>query len=736
MGQAPLLCNGGCQDVRTQDGAITELALLEYPPSIGNLQGCSCSDKQDRCNERPERERFVGADREKCLPVQPVSTPGSTGGSQVLEDTIMLVPPEDTATELVPAPAPHLGPGAEEEPRIEVDVDALLAAQRNPSVPSQARIGWEGALERSQLLTAHRGLRFADYYEMGNKAGEGSFGDVYQAWAKPWPSLSSSSACPSSPPGDLAGGSYGRSWMKRHVAVKIFQQACPTEIVTPRMRQDGAKKRASFDAERSMLATLEHPHIVRMYECFEESNTYYIVLELCSGGELYTRLVDNVKETGSGGFGEPLCRVFFKQMLFGLAYLHARRVVHRDIKTENFLLVGEAGSPEQDVVKLCDFGTSVLLTDRQPRSMQNVGTLSYTAPEVYANKGADVAADAWSLGVVLYILLTGANPFRWLGKGSRDDVVERIRTGNFDTRRKVWQQVASTGQDIVRLFLVVDEKQRLTCAQALQHCWVLGTGDNGGGLVSLDGAHCSSRLDGVPHGPVEIGATPDARVEPAFVAGHLAEHVSAVATLLLRSPRLAVAQSVALSACALAASEADLGPVVPWRELFLILDADQDGRLSFNELACGLRRLSQPQKIDVPDGKLEASIQAFDLDQNGFIEWTEWLAVALLGSPEAFRRPEPAGTAFRLLDRPLHQRKRGAAGDPVPPIMVGKLIRDWALHRKQAEDEFGGVCLKPLAEEADDGEAGLSAELPLTPRSFLVGDWQHVLTSLEGFGIL
>jgi serine/threonine protein kinase len=711
--------------------------------------------------------------------------------------------PEGSGAILLPPPAPDVD--QEEPPRllspppqaeVELELDALLSPSwRAPSAaapeePAPAPSSSEGILERSGLLTAHKSLRFDDYYEVGAKAGEGSFGDVYQAWARPWPSSSSSST-----PGGAERQQSASDAPRRQVAVKIFQLTKPGETATPRVRQQDAKKRASFEAERAMLASLEHPHIVRMYECFEEGSTYYIVLELCRGGELYKRLVQRIQDTGTGGFEEPLCRVFLRQMLFGLAYLHAKRVVHRDVKTENFLLVGEAGSPEEDVVKLCDFGTSALLSDQKPRSMDNIGTLSYTAPEVYANKGAAVAADAWSLGVVLYILLTGANPFRLPGHGSRDEVVERIRTGTFETRRKVWQQVASAGQDLVRHLLMVDEHKRLTCVQALRHCWFADATRGGytGLSSSLDAALCSPREvlghdpmaepfgggsfhasspsagsawspsrtphagsrspreDGLVHGPPDAGAFGDARLEvPSPVAHHLAEHGAAVAMLLLRLPRLAAAQRVALTACALAASEADLGPAGDlWRELFLTLDADQDGRLSFEDVANGLRRLARAKAkpgggaSQVPDDRLEACIRALDLDQNGSIEWTEWFAVALLGSPGAFRRPEPAGTAFRLLDRPLYHRRKGeAGGDEIgPPIMMGDLIRDWAPKRMQCEGsgaeevEFEAVSLQALAAEADDGE-GFASELLPTRGPFSVADLQLVLTSLEVYEML
>jgi len=486
-------------------------------------------------------------------------------------------------------------------------------------------------LPRKRLLIPHIKHRFGDYYELGNKLGEGSFGDVYEGSSRLMDPVSGRPQ--EIREGDVAAGVDWHQKPHRRVAVKVFRlgaNANGGEQSAQSQTMD-LKKLQSFRAERAMLAGLEHPHIVRMFECFQESRALFLVLELCHGGELYSRLVTRARECGSGGLDEPLCQCLFRQMLHAVGYLHARNIVHRDIKTENFLLFGAPGTREADTLKLCDFGTAARLSEQRPRSMENIGTLSYTAPEVYANKGAALAADNWSLGVVLYVMITGTNPFRVPGrKVDKEETVRRIRSGDFEQRRQSWLNVSIQGQDLIRRFLVLDECERLTCKKALLHKWL---------------EESPSPQDGVfPGVPNMLSCVGNSRM--------LAREAPKVMILLQLITRLSAAQRVAIECCALAATEADLNSTIPWRDLFIALDSDQDGRLSLTEFAVGLQTLAgSAAPTSLKDGQLEDSIQALDFDGSGYVEWVEWLVIALMGSKGIAEACEPLSTAFRLIDR-------------------------------------------------------------------------------------
>eukprot|EP00913_Durusdinium_trenchii_P012845 g12061.t1 len=245
--------------------------------------------------------------------------------------------------------------------------------------------------------------------------------------------------------------------------------------------------RESFEKERAILArsghpSYQHPHIVKMYECFEERQSLWVVLELCKGGELYeyvAALAQN-RRTEGGALEEPQAKHYFRQMIHAVSFLHKVRIVQRDIKTENFLLMGDVGTPEGSIIKLCDFGTAVQLSPQMPRAMGRIGTLSYTAPEIYARLGADLCADLWSLGVVLYVLLVGASPFRITGNESRAETSKRILAGIHS--EMIWPQLAVHCQPLLHLLLAfsrLDPLQQLfmmVCAQVTPDTELLTAG--------------------------------------------------------------------------------------------------------------------------------------------------------------------------------------------------------------------------------------------------------------------
>lgn len=158
--------------------------------------------------------------------------------------------------------------------------------------------------------------------------------------------------------------------------------------------------------EISIMKMVKHENVVKLYEVLASRTKIFIVLELITGGELFDKIV------AEGRFDENTARFYFRQLIKGLKYCHAQGVCHRDLKPENLLLDVNAN------LKISDFGLSALYSgsaDDEGRATllhTTCGTPNYVAPEVLADKGYDGrAADVWSCGVILYVLLAGFLPF-------------------------------------------------------------------------------------------------------------------------------------------------------------------------------------------------------------------------------------------------------------------------------------------------------------------------------------
>jgi serine/threonine protein kinase len=152
-------------------------------------------------------------------------------------------------------------------------------------------------------------------------------------------------------------------------------------------------------AERLILGNVQHPYIVALRYAFQTEDQLYLVLDYCSGGELFFHL------KREGRFPESTVRVYIAEITLALEYLHARNIIYRDLKPENVLLDREGH------VLLADFGLSKLLQGNQDKAMTYVGTVEYLAPEVITAQGHSFAVDWWAMGTLMAELISGLPPF-------------------------------------------------------------------------------------------------------------------------------------------------------------------------------------------------------------------------------------------------------------------------------------------------------------------------------------
>ncbi|CAM9392460.1 unnamed protein product [Sphacelaria rigidula] len=205
-----------------------------------------------------------------------------------------------------------------------------------------------------------------------------------------------------------------------------------------------------------------HPNVVTMQAFFEDKEAYYIVMDLCQGGELYHRLADK------GRYSEGQAARIMAEVAEAVGYLHNNGIVHFDLKPENIMLaVGDDCVPE---VRLADFGSA--FRQHRPLSGAKDCTVAYSAPEVLACQDVDEKVDMWALGVVMWVLLTGRHPFDTDVDMSEEEVAYRVTHEEPDLRSRGIRHVSPEGKDLVRRLLAKDPEDRPSARQMLAHPWL------------------------------------------------------------------------------------------------------------------------------------------------------------------------------------------------------------------------------------------------------------------------
>jgi len=220
----------------------------------------------------------------------------------------------------------------------------------------------------------------------------------------------------------------------------------------------------ALESEVKIMETVSHPNIIRLNEVFDSPAHFYMVMEICSGGELFDRIVEREKYT------EKDAADVVSKVADALAYCHNMEpsIVHRDLKPENLLLT----STEMDAdVKIADFGLAKILND--DTLMQTAcGTPGYVAPEILEVQPYDKQVDAWSLGVITYILLCGFPPFY---DDNNAQLFASIKSGNYEFPEPYWNDVSQDAKEFINDMLVVKPEGRISCEQVKDHKWIQNT---------------------------------------------------------------------------------------------------------------------------------------------------------------------------------------------------------------------------------------------------------------------
>lgn len=317
--------------------------------------------------------------------------------------------------------------------------------------------------------------------------------------------------------------------------------------------------------EIEVLKALDHPHIVRCIETFEYRHQIFIIMESCSGGDLYSR----------DPYSEDEAARVISSILSAISYMHQRQIIHRDLKYENVLFMNDSAQSE---VKLIDFGLSKKY-GKNEELIEGVGTIYTMAPEVLKGNYTE-AADLWSVGVIAYMLLSSQMPF--YGK-KRRHIVELIMACKFDFKGRRWKRVSRQAKAFVEDLLVVDPEDRATADAAYRSTWL-----NRRQLTTIRNPH--------------------------------EEENEAAQRSLMKYAGYSKLKKVAMMVVAHKSNTDEIGIL---RKVFQNYDTNKSGDITYAEFTAALASTGFTEE------QLKPIFEAVDIDGSGCIRYTEFLAATM-----------------------------------------------------------------------------------------------------------
>ena len=340
--------------------------------------------------------------------------------------------------------------------------------------------------------------------------------------------------------------------------------------------------------EIKVLQELDHPNILRVHELYEEKSRYYIVMEFCEGGDLFSRLQKLRR------FSEVQVGKIMFQLLSAVSYCHKKFVIHRDLKPENILLEDK----QELTIRIADFGSSSYIDPKKKLSGVH-GSAYYVAPEVL-KEAYNEKCDVWSCGIILYILLTGRPPYT--GRNEKE-ILAAVYEGDLDI--SALYTVSPEARDLTNQMLNKNFRLRISAAEALQHQFITKNRQ----ADASSGAELTSVLSSMK---AFNGASKLKDAIHTFIATQIA-------------------------------TQADLKDL---REAFQAIDRNGDGKVSREELLAKYRETMPAASAEREVAEIMSQV---DTDQSGFIDYTEFLKASLDKSRHLSQHN--LDTTFNLFDK-------------------------------------------------------------------------------------
>ena len=386
-----------------------------------------------------------------------------------------------------------------------------------------------------------------DEYELKEKLGEGAYGSVYKVQQKYTNYLRAVKAI-----------------KKKHVDSSEFYN------------------------EIEVLKALDHPNIIKLFDCYQDKSYYYMVEEYCSGGDLF----DYIQKEKF--FTERKAGTIFNQLLSAVNHLHKKKIVHRDLKPENIVLIE---AKNKDVfIKLIDFGTSITIKGKN--LTQELGTIYYIAPEVFMNNYNE-KADIWSCGIILYTMLCGHPPFC----GNKENTIKsKILHSRLIFPSKEFKSVSNEAIEYIKHLLSYNPEQRPSAEEALNNKWLISMINHGNSKLS----------DYIITNLIKFRTTLGLQK----------------ATVSFLTNQISINEEIK-----------------KLKEEFDKIDVNKDGEISKNELIQCLESIYPSQEAIL---RANAIFKEIDFNNDGSINFSEFLTVNI--QKEKLLNEETLDRAFRMFD--------------------------------------------------------------------------------------
>ncbi|CAD8124436.1 unnamed protein product [Paramecium sonneborni] len=362
---------------------------------------------------------------------------------------------------------------------------------------------------------------------------------------------------------ELSAGQFGKVFKAKPKLLKNDPMRA-VKVIPKRLIEN--KER--FLQEVEILRNLDHPNIIKLYETFEDIRNIYLVMELCTGGELFDQIVTD------GQLSEKDAQQVFIQIMRAISYCHSKGIAHRDLKPENFLYYDDKPG---SLLKVIDFGLSRVFRQQGQQQKQlmksRIGSPYYISPEVLDGQ-YDELCDIWSAGVILFILLTGIPPFNGENDG---DIVKQIKAGQLNQDLSEFQNVSDQAKDLIQkmIYLILNRSYNMngykTSIKMILNCVSI--------LIHQSNSH--SKANQKKHDFIYLYFQ--------IVLAQIASQVSLI-------------------------------EIEELSKLFQTLDKDGNGQLSFEEFKNGFKE----KKND-----LFQYFEAIDTDSSGSIDYNEFIAAMM-----------------------------------------------------------------------------------------------------------